>query len=171
MAFEDWVMMTDLLLDTDYLAAGGEQAYSWNVIRSESDELMFRHAGESGAKIFDGVKVESVEFEEKSSFEVPANSKIADIGRLVSAAWKSKDGKTGTIKFDYIIDASGRVGLISTKYLKNRKVNQGLKNVASWGYFKGAGEYAVGTARQGSPFFEALTGMLIPSSFIVRWPR
>ena len=159
LAFEDQDMLTDSQPDTDYLAAGGDQAYSWNVIRSESDELMFRHAGESGAKIFDGIKVESVEFEEKSNYEVPVNSKIADIGRPISAGWKSKDGKTGTIKFDYIVDASGRVGLISTKYLKNRKVNQGLKNVASWGYFKGAGQYAVGTARQGSPFFEALTGI------------
>jgi hypothetical protein len=32
---------------TDFLAAGGPQNYSWNVIRSEADELLFRHAGKS----------------------------------------------------------------------------------------------------------------------------
>jgi hypothetical protein len=53
----------------------------------------------------------------------------------VSAAWTRKeDGTSGVIKFDYIVDASGRMGIMSTKYLKNRHFNQGLKNVASWGY-------------------------------------
>jgi len=52
------------------------------------------------------------------------------------------------------LDASGRAGLISTKYLENRRYNQGLKNVASWGYWKGASDYGVGTRRgpsQNSP--------------------
>ncbi|KAH8804523.1 CrpH protein [Xylogone sp. PMI_703] len=142
---------------TDYIAAGGPEAYTWNVVRSESDELIFRHAGKCGAKIFDGVKVDSVEFAESSGIEVPEDSKVANIGRPTSATWSRKDGSTGTIKFDYIVDASGRVGIISTKYLKNRKYNQGLKNVASWGYWKGTGKYAVGTAREGQPYFEALT--------------
>lgn len=150
--------MVDIWSGTDYIAAGGPQAYSWNVVRSESDELIFRHAGEQGAKIFDGVKVESIDFDESSGIDVPADSKVANIGRPVSATWSRKSGESGKIKFDYIVDASGRVGLVSTKYMKNRKVNQGLKNVASWGYWKGSGKYAMGTKREGQPFFEALTG-------------
>ncbi|KAI9659491.1 MAG: hypothetical protein M1821_001749 [Bathelium mastoideum] len=142
---------------TDYIAAGGPQAYTWNVVRSESDELIFKHAGKSGAKIFDGVKVESIEFSESSGVQVPEDSKVADLGRPVSAKWSRKDGSSGSVKFDYLIDASGRQGIVSTKYMKNRKYNTGLKNVASWAYWKGAGQYAVGTARQGQPFFEALT--------------
>ncbi|KAI4155711.1 MAG: hypothetical protein LQ340_000800 [Diploschistes diacapsis] len=142
---------------TDYIAAGGPEAYTWNVVRSESDELIFRHAGDCGAKIFDGVKVEGIEFSESSGIQVPEDAKVADIGRPVSASWKRKDGTTGSIRFEYLVDASGRVGLVSTKYMKNRKYNQGLKNVASWGYWSGTSQYAMDTTRQNQPFFEALT--------------
>lgn len=128
------------------------------MIRSEADELLFRHAGKSGAKIFDGVKVESIDFNESSGIHVPEDSKVANLGRPVSATWKRKDGSTGSIKFEYLVDASGRAGLVSTKHMKNRKYNQGLKNVAMWGYWTGAGQYAPATKRQNSPFFEALTG-------------
>lgn len=49
---------------------------------------------------------------------------------------------------------------MSTKYLKNRKYNEGsqLKSVATWGYWEGHGTYGLGTKREGAPFFEALTG-------------
>lgn len=83
------------------------------MVRSEADDLIFRHAGKCGAKIFDGVKVESIEFTECSDVVVPENAKVADIGRPVSATWKHKDGTTGSIKFEYLIDASGRQGLVS----------------------------------------------------------
>jgi hypothetical protein len=85
----------------------------------------------------------------------------------VSATWTRKeDGSTGTINFDYLIDASGRVGIMSTKYLKNRHFNQGLKNVASWGYWKNAGRYGVGTPQEGVPYFEALSGLYQRPSMI-----
>lgn len=112
---------------------------------------MFRHAGSCGAKIFDTVKINSFEFSDPSvSAPIPANA------RPVAAAWQSKSGASGTIKFDYLVDASGRIGLMSTKYLKNRNYNKGLRNVASWGYWKNTGRYGVGTPRENSPFFEAL---------------
>jgi flavine halogenase len=128
------------------------------VIRSEADDLLFRHAGESGAKIFDGTKVNSIEFELPGDKNGVADSEFTDPGRPVSASWSRKDGSSGVVKFDYIIDASGRAGLVSTKYLKNRRYNQGLKNVANWGYWKGGGVYGVGTHKVGSPYFEALQG-------------
>ena len=62
------------------------------------------------------------------------------------------------ITFDYLVDATGRAGLMSTKYLKNRKFRDSLKNVATWGYWAGTDSYAEGTPRAGAPFFEALTG-------------
>ncbi|OGE53726.1 hypothetical protein PENARI_c007G03087 [Penicillium arizonense] len=134
---------------TDFVAAGGPGGYSWNVIRSEADEILFRHAGESGASIFDGTKVTGIEFEASSEDVVdPANP---NPGKPVSATWSRKDGSTGTVKFDYLIDASGRAGLVSTKYLKNRRYNQGLKNVASWAYWTGGGTYGVGTHKVGAP--------------------
>jgi len=139
---------------TDFVAAGGPGGYSWNVIRSEADEILFRHAGESGASIFDGTKVTGIEFE--ASSEDVVDSENPNPGKPVSATWSRKDGSTGTVKFDYLIDASGRAGLVSTKYLKNRRYNQGLKNVASWAYWTGGGTYGVGTHKVGAPYFEAL---------------
>ena len=130
---------------------------------------MFRHAGKCGAEIFDGVKVDSIEFEPSNNPPVFTDSDLPDPGRPVSASWSRKDGSSGKIKYDYLVDASGRAGLVSTKYLKNRKNNQGLKNIANWGYWKGAEDYAVGTNRQGQPFFEALSGTFliqaVPPSF------
>lgn len=117
---------------------------------------MFDHADKSGAHTFQGVKVESIDFVPAPDF--PADDRLANPGRAVSATWSRKvDSARGTIKFDYIVDASGRNGVISTKYLKNRKFNQALKNVANWSYWKGAKIYAPGTPHEGSPVFEALS--------------
>ena len=111
--------------------------------------MLFRHAGELGAKIFDGHKVVEMEFEGDPTTTKP-----------ISAKWSNKAGETGTIAFDYVVDASGRVGILSTKYAKTRTYNQGLKNVASWGYWTGCDVYLPGTPRENSPFFEALQGTL-----------
>ena len=63
----------------------------------------------------------------------------------------------GVIKFNSLVDASGRVGLVSNKHYKNRRYNQGLKNVASWGYWKNTEPYGVGKHYEGQPYFEALS--------------
>jgi len=137
------------------------------VIRSISDEKMLRHAGKCGAKIFEGIKVNSVDFDSSNGYSNGTNG--SDVkpspGRPVSASYTRKaDGATGVIKFDYIVDASGRNGLLNTKYLKNRTYNQGLKNVANWAYYKGCKRYGEGTHQQNAPFFEALRGKLNISS-------
>ena len=63
---------------------------------AESDELVFRHAGKCGAKVFDGVKVTSINFIPDSTTERKE--------RPVSAAYQVKsDGTTGEIKFEYIV--------------------------------------------------------------------
>ncbi|CAG8979384.1 hypothetical protein HYALB_00010270 [Hymenoscyphus albidus] len=100
---------------TDFLATGGSNNYSWNVIRSEADEILFRHAAKSGAKTFEGIKINSIEFDQSQNTD-----KISGIiGRPVSAAWSSKgEGTNGIIHFDYIVDATGRAGFLNTKYLK-----------------------------------------------------
>ncbi|KAF7168573.1 hypothetical protein CNMCM5623_001555 [Aspergillus felis] len=137
---------------TDFIAAGGPGSHAWNVVRSEADHIMFKHAGKSGAKVFDGVKVNGIDFE-----PLPGAAKDSALGRPVCATWASKGtGTSGTVKFEYLVDATGRAGLVSTKYMKNRRYNEGLKNVASWGYWKGAGSYGVGTPREGDPYFEAI---------------
>lgn len=147
-------------VDTDFIAAGGENNYAWNVIRSEADDLMFKHAAKCGALTFDGVKVSSLDFAPCEINNASIDPAAQDPGRPVAAHWTRKDGSSGTIKFEYLVDATGRAGIMSTKYLKTRKYNQGLKNVAKWGYWKNAGKYGEGTSREGNPFFEALQGTL-----------
>lgn len=141
---------------TDFTKALGPGGHSWNVVRSESDDLLFRHAARSGAKTFDGTKVDAIHFEQypHEGFDEPAH--LANPGRPVSADWSCKDGTKGNIKFDYLIDASGRNGIVSTKYLKNRRFNEGLKNLANWTYWKGAKRFNVGQPNENSPFFETL---------------
>lgn len=65
-----------------------------------------------------------------------------------------------SISFDYLIDATGRAGLMSLKYLKNRRINENLKNIALWGYWTDVDRYARnGDERLVAPWFEALTGV------------
>ncbi|KAF5370544.1 hypothetical protein D9757_010148 [Collybiopsis confluens] len=119
--------------------------HALNVNRAEYDEVLFRHAGEQGAKIFDQHRVVGLEFSEK------------DRTRPVAANWESSaHGTKGTIHFDYLIDGAGRQGLLSTKYHKDRQITTSLKNSAIWAYWKGAKRYGEGTDRYGSPFIEAL---------------
>ncbi|KAL5050846.1 hypothetical protein BDW71DRAFT_203563 [Aspergillus fruticulosus] len=143
---------------TNFLAFGG---HAWNAIRSESDHLLFEHAKTCGARVYDQTKVDCIEFRSISGLNghggsgSPSNPAI-NLGRPFSASWSRKDKTSGSIKFEYLIDASGRAGLVSTKYMKNRKFNKGLKNLATWGYFKNAGVYGEGTPVAGSPFFPRL---------------
>ncbi|PHH75910.1 hypothetical protein CDD80_1945 [Ophiocordyceps camponoti-rufipedis] len=136
---------------TDFIEALGPDGYAWNLIRSESDDLLFRHARTCGAHAFDETKVDTIQFEAGAN-----RDEAGGPGRPVSATWSRKDGSTGSITFDYLIDASGRNGILSTKYLKSRTFNRGLKNVASWGYWKSDALYGKGTSWEGLPYFEAL---------------
>lgn len=139
---------------TDFIAVGGPENYTWNLVRSESDSILFDHAKECGAKVFDNVKVNSLMFESSSESD-PAEQKNQ---RPISASYTRKsDSSTGEIAFDYIIDATGRAGLLTTKYLKNRIYNNTLKNVATWSYWSGVERYARGTSRENTPLTEALT--------------
>lgn len=156
-----------VMIVTDFIATGGPDNYAWNLIRSEADEILFRHAGKSGAKIFDSVRVNSVDFEpSNSTANGSSHLTLPNPGRPISASYtKNSDGSIGVIKFDYIVDATGRTGLLSTKYLKNRHYTKVLKNIANWAYFKGTGSYAEGTARANTPLFEALQSML--TTFVI----
>ncbi|KIJ65857.1 hypothetical protein HYDPIDRAFT_109904 [Hydnomerulius pinastri MD-312] len=131
---------------TDFVALGHSNN-SWNVTRSDFDKMLLDHARESGAWVHEKTKVQSVRF---SSSEP---------SRPVAAEWSqsSGTGQEGVISFDFLVDATGRTGLMSNKYLENRHYNESLRNIALWGYWKGVGTYGGGTTREGAPWFEALT--------------
>ncbi|TRM63298.1 hypothetical protein BD626DRAFT_36172 [Schizophyllum amplum] len=126
--------------------------WSWNVVRSEFDEVLLRHAASCGAKVFEGIRVDAL------LFQSPVDAANLQAAHPIAAQWtRPADGSNGILDFDWLIDASGRNGLMSTKYLKSRTFNPNLKNVAQWGYWRGGGTYMPGTERHNAPFFEALT--------------
>ena len=99
--------------------------YSFQVVRSEFDHLLLEHAKSQGVKVYEGTTIRSLTF---------------DGDRPRSAMWSQASGsKTGEITFDYLIDASGRAGIMSTHYLKNRRFHEAFQNVALWGYWQNAG--------------------------------
>ncbi|KAJ7816662.1 putative halogenase [Mycena olivaceomarginata] len=124
---------------TDFTLGGtAPERASWSVTRADFDDLLLKHAAESGASVYEGVRVTEIKF----SAENPRQP--------VAAEWKSDQG-SGEIKFSYLVDGSGRNGIM--KFTQN----PALKNIASWGYWKGAGIYMPGTNRENAPWFEALT--------------
>ncbi|TBU24654.1 FAD/NAD(P)-binding domain-containing protein [Dichomitus squalens] len=168
---------------TDFVALGATNN-AWNVVRSEFDHLLLKHAASCGAKIYEQTRVVDVAFEDASSSQVPlqpapqpphscfgqripgqrrpstvefSNPPASELGRPKSVVYETAFGAKREITFDYLVDASGRAGIMSTKYLKNRKFNASLKNVAVWGYWKNTDMYGEGTPRQNAPFFEALS--------------
>lgn len=117
-----------------------QRTCSWQVTRADFDDLLLKHAKECGVNVFEETRVTEITF---------------DGERPVSASYISK-AEAGTISFDYLIDASGRNGIMSTKYLKNRKMNPSLRNIAIWGYWKNCSRYKPGTEKESAIFVEAL---------------
>lgn len=110
----------------DFGELRGRHTYSFQVERSRFDHLLLRHARSQGAAVHEGVEVQSLDFDET--------------GRPCRAHWVRRDdpGVSGVIAFDYLIDASGRNGIMASRYLRNRKYHRVFQNVALWGYWEGA---------------------------------
>lgn len=147
--------------------------------RAEFDNMLLNHARKSGARVYEQTKIHSLTFStddptrpiSASWMHVPPPAPLSppdtpvlsdDTTLSPQASNNDRAVKVeGTTSFKYLIDATGRAGIMSTKYLKNRHVNASLKNIAVWGYWTGTGTYGVGTEREGSPWFEALKGTII----------
>jgi flavin-dependent dehydrogenase len=102
--------------------------YSFQVIRSEFDHMLLEHAKSQGVKVFENTEIRSLTFDGEQPKSATWVQKMAD-GEKVS----------GEISFDYLVDASGRTGVMAMRYLKNRHYHEAFQNVAIWGYWKGAG--------------------------------
>jgi flavine halogenase len=135
MALGTWYVNVDISMRRATSLTFGSQD------RSQFDEILLNHAAEKGAKVYQETRISSINMLD---------------GRPHSAQWSSK-GDHGTISFDYIIDCSGRQGILSTKVFNNRHHNKSLKNIATWSYWTGkAGVYGQGTSREGAIYVEGL---------------
>ena len=95
----------------------GLKNYAFQVIRSEFDELLLRHAAVCGAKVLEHTTVKEVE--------------IGPDGRAHAARYVS-GGVERRIGFNFLIDASGRYGLMANHLLKSRIFHTAFDNVAIW---------------------------------------
>jgi flavine halogenase len=113
-------------------------------------EIIVQHAKTAGVNVFEEISALLINF---------ANNNIK--GCPIAAKWEIAIGSivSGTISFDYLINATGKSDITAQKYLKRRNINTSLRSVACWAYQKGTGMYAPGTSGHNVPWFEALTGM------------
>jgi flavin-dependent dehydrogenase len=102
----------------------GCPTHSYQVIRSEFDELLLNNAIESGAFVRQEVKVDRVDFEGERAIAAEYHDRRSDV--------------RGSVRFRYLIDCSGRSGVMANQYLRSRRYHHVFKNVALWSYWKGA---------------------------------
>ncbi|KAF9010477.1 FAD binding domain-containing protein, partial [Cyathus striatus] len=156
---------------TDFVALGLSNS-AWNVVRSEFDHLLMNHSRACGAKVYEQTRVNTISFAASNPEQpisvcwthVPQPPPLSPPASPIKSRFEWPPSPQdvvpqptqGVTTFDYIVDASGRAGLFSNTYLKNRHFNTSLKNIAVWGYWRNVGKYGVGTSREGAPWFEAL---------------
>jgi flavin-dependent dehydrogenase len=100
-----------------------ESSQTWQVLRSEFDQMMLDNAREHGVAVHEGVRVLDVLFEGE---------------RAVGVKVQEEDGREREVRAGVVVDASGQSGLISSRF-KLRVIDPVLnKNVAIWTYWEGA---------------------------------
>lgn len=111
--------------DYRFGALSGNLVSTWQVERAEFDQILLENSAEQGAEVHQGRRVTGLDF---------------DGDRPVAASWTDADGTSGRHEFDYLVDCSGRAGLMVNRYLGGRQVHESFRNVAVWGYWHGGNE-------------------------------
>jgi flavin-dependent dehydrogenase len=99
-----------------------ECSQTWQVVRSEFDQMMLDNAREHGVDVHEGVRVHEVLFED---------------GRAAGVRIKGDDGAFRDVRAKVVVDASGQNGLLMNK-LNLRVWDPILNKGAIWTYWKGA---------------------------------
>lgn len=111
---EEWAL--------DFGELRGKYCHAYQVPRAEFDHMLLKHAADCGVQVFEGTGVREISF---------------DGDRPVAARWEHQaSGQIGQTQFEYVIDCSGRNGIIANRYLNNRRFHEMFKNVAVWGYWE-----------------------------------
>ncbi|MFB4315992.1 NAD(P)/FAD-dependent oxidoreductase [Actinomadura sp. 21ATH] len=112
---DKWLLDWSRLVDPD--------AWSWQVDRAAYDHILLRNAAEQGAEVIENATVKDVAFHGD---------------RPVSASWVDAAGTIQHTEFDFLIDASGRAGVLSRQHFDMRRPHEVFQNTAIWGYWDGA---------------------------------
>ncbi|MBF6520506.1 NAD(P)/FAD-dependent oxidoreductase [Nocardia farcinica] len=113
---DNWLLDWSQLVDAE--------AWSYQVERAAFDEILLRNAAEQGATVIEGATVTDVVFEGD---------------RPAAVEWKAAgEDEIRTIPCDFLVDASGRYGLLANRRFGMRRQHPAFRNVAVWSYWRGA---------------------------------
>jgi flavin-dependent dehydrogenase len=99
-----------------------ECSQTWQVLRSEFDQLMLNNAAEHGVEVNEGVRVREVLFDGDRAYGVRA---------------QFEDGRLEEVPARVVVDASGQSTMLANKF-KLLVKDPVLKKGAVWTYWKGA---------------------------------
>jgi flavin-dependent dehydrogenase len=99
-----------------------ECSQTWQVVRSEFDQMLLENAREHGVRAHEGVRVLDV---------------IFDDGRAAGVTIRNEDGTIREVRAKVVVDASGQAGLIQNR-LRLRVWDPILNKGAIWTYWEGA---------------------------------
>ena len=99
-----------------------ESSQTWQVLRSEFDQMMLENAAEQGVQVHEGVRVLDVLFEGS---------------RAVGVRVQDEDGKQREVFANVVVDAAGQSNMLMDR-LGLREWDPELKKAAIWSYYKGA---------------------------------
>lgn len=101
---------------------GADVAQTWQVLRSEFDQMLVEHARSRGAEVREEVEVESL---------------LRDGGRVVGVRARDKSGAVREIRARMTLDCSGKESFAAVRNGWRVKDPQ-LNKVAVWTYYEGA---------------------------------
>jgi flavin-dependent dehydrogenase len=99
-----------------------DSSQTWQVLRSEFDQMLFENAADKGADCRDEVRVLDV---------------LMDGARATGVKVQTADGATHEIEAKIVVDASGMQTVLAGK-LDLKVPNPQLRKAAIWGYYEGA---------------------------------
>src|SRR5687768_7061525 len=99
-----------------------ECSQTWQVLRSEFDQMMLENAREHGVDVHEGVRVLDVLFEGQ---------------RAIGVRLKEENGAEREVRAKVVVDASGQSSLIQSKF-QLRVPDAVLRKGALWTYYEGA---------------------------------
>ena len=112
---------TPLVLDFRQLDV---YAYAYFVERAQFDALLLRNAARLGVEVHEGVTVEDI---------------LTDAdGRVCGVQARRGDGESWSPTARFVVDATGQNALLARRSGERQYV-EGLRNVAIWSYWEGAG--------------------------------
>jgi flavin-dependent dehydrogenase len=107
-----------------------ECSQTWQVVRSEFDQMMLDNAREHGVDVHEGVRVVDVILEDAPSTSLRAR-------KATGVTIQEEGGKRRDVYARVVVDASGQAGLIQNR-LRLRVWDPVLNKGAIWTYWEGA---------------------------------